>query len=77
MMILTQPPTAGERTAWGSVRIAICCFRTQAVRVVEFVRRELEPDDMCTYGTVRGPRGEEGVVAGNIGCSIDALGRTW
>ena len=49
MMILTQPPTAGERTAWGRAGIAICCFRTQAVRVVERVRRELEPDDMCTY----------------------------
>ena len=27
-------------------------------------------------GQLGGPRGEEGV-AGNIGCSIDALGRTW
>jgi hypothetical protein len=75
----SQPPTAGEgeRTAWGRVGIAICCFRTQAVRVVEFVRRELEPDDMCIRtGVLGGPRGE---VAGNnnIGCSINALGRTW
>lgn len=53
MMIATQPPAAGGRTAWGRVGIAICCFRTQAVRVVEFARRGLEPDDMRTYGSVR------------------------
>lgn len=50
MMIITlsrRPPAKANEQRGEELDIAICCFRTQAVRVVEFVRRELEPDDMC------------------------------